>query len=115
MGNLNSLVGQDVLRQALRVQIEDAKRRSALLPHILLCGPPGRGKATFAAAIAEELQRKYREVDGRSISKTGDLAAFLTNLDEYDAFGILDIDAVPGPVIESLVFAVRNYQMNLVV
>ena len=113
--NLNSVVGQDVLRQTLRVQIEDARGRSALLPHILLCGPPGRGKATFAAAIASELQRPYRRVDARSIGQVGDLAAILTNLEAYSLLGILDIDAVPGLIMDVLVPAVENYKLDLIV
>src|SRR5438093_5149735 len=113
--NLNSVVGQDVLRQTLRVQIEDARGRSALLPHILLCGPPGRGKATFAAAIAGELQRPYRIVDARSIGQEGDLAAaILPNLQAYSSiFGILDIDAVPGRIMDLLVSAVENCELKL--
>jgi Holliday junction DNA helicase RuvB len=111
--SLNNVVGQDRLRQALRVQIEDAERRQALLPHILLCGPPGRGKATFAAAVANELQHQSKEVDARSIGQVGDLAALLTNLQEYDVFGILDIDAVPGHIIEALVPVVENYELKI--
>lgn len=113
--DLNSVVGQDVLRQTLRVQIEDARRRSTLLPHILLCGPPGRGKATFAAAIANELQRPYKLVDARSIRQAGALSALLTNIQEYGILGILDIDAVPGLIMESLVSAVENYQMKITI
>jgi Holliday junction DNA helicase RuvB len=113
MGNLNGLIGQDVLRQTLRIQIEDARRRSALLPYLLLCGPRGRGKATFAAAIADELQRRYHEVDARSIEREGHLAGLLTNLREYDIFGILDIDAVPGIIVDGLMSSVENYKLKI--
>lgn len=114
MGKLDSLVGQDVLRQALRVQIEDARQRSALLPHILLCGPPGRGKTTFAAAIADELQHPYHVAEARSIEQSGNLAALFTELREYNILGILDIDAIPRSIMEALVLAVENYQLKII-
>ena len=115
MGNFNSLIGQDALKQSLCAQIEAARSRSALLPHVLLCGPPGRGKATFAAAIADELQRPYRAADARSIGKASDLAALLTSFDEYDILGIQDIDALPGLLTDTFVPAIENYELDLII
>jgi Holliday junction resolvasome RuvABC ATP-dependent DNA helicase subunit len=115
MGNLSNVVGQEALRQELRLQIEDAGRRAALLPHILLCGAPSRGKATLASAIAGELQRPYHAVDARSIGKASDLATILTNLEEFGILGILDIDALTGLVIDAFVPAVENCQLKLII
>lgn len=115
MRNLNGLVGQDVLRQTLLAQIGDSRQRSALLPHILLCGPSGRGKTAFAAAIAEELGVARKGVDARSIGRAGDLAFLLTNLAEFDILGLLDIDALPGLIMDVLIPAVENGQLPCVI
>ena len=80
--SLDEYVGQDEIKENLRVFIKAAKMRNEPLDHVLLYGPPGLGKTTLAHIIANELGSTLRTASGPSIEKTGDLAAILSNLEQ---------------------------------
>ena len=88
---LNEYIGQKKAKDNLRVFIEAAKRRGEALDHVLLHGPPGLGKTTLAAIIANEMNVNIRITSGPAIEKPGDLVAMLTNLSEGD---ILFVDEI---------------------
>ena len=84
-------VGQEKVKENLKVYIEAAKSRGEALDHVLLYGPPGLGKTTLATIIANEMESNIKITSGPAIEKAGDLAAILTNLQEDD---ILFIDEI---------------------
>src|SRR5262249_9038626 len=88
---LAEYVGQDHVRENLRVQIAAARARGDVLDHVLLAGPPGLGKTSLAHVIATELGAPVRATSGPVLERPGDLAALLTNLDRGQAFFIDEI------------------------
>ena len=83
---MEEFIGQEQARANMRVFIEAAKERGDALDHVLFAGPPGLGKTTLAQIVARELGVNFRSTSGPVISKAGDLAALLTNLEERDVF-----------------------------
>ncbi|MEM9030684.1 MAG: AAA family ATPase, partial [Pseudomonadota bacterium] len=88
---LDDFIGQEQARANLRVFIEAAKGRGDALDHVLFVGPPGLGKTTLAQIMARELGVGFRATSGPVISKAGDLAALLTNLEDRDVLFIDEI------------------------
>jgi Holliday junction DNA helicase RuvB len=88
---LDEFIGQTQAKENLKVFIEAAKKRKNSLDHVLLHGPPGLGKTTLAQIVANELGVGFRSTSGPMITKTGDLAAILTNLQENDVLFIDEI------------------------
>ena len=89
--SLDEFIGQEQARANLKIFIQAAKSRGDALDHVLFAGPPGLGKTTLAQIMAKELGVSFRATSGPVISKAGDLAALLTNLEERDVLFIDEI------------------------
>ena len=112
---LEEYVGQDHVRENLRVQIAAARARGDVLDHVLLAGPPGLGKTSLAHVIATELVVSTRATSGPVLERPGDLAALLTNLERGQVFFIDEIHRLPHVVEETLYPAMEDFQLDLVV
>jgi Holliday junction DNA helicase RuvB len=103
------------MKESLRICIEAAKRRGDSLDHAIFYGPPGLGKTTIAHIIAKEMGAALRSTSGLVLAHAGDLAAILTNLQEYDILFIDEIHRLPASVEEALYPAMEDYQLDLVI
>ncbi len=112
---LDDYVGQDKVKESLRICIEAAKQRSDSLDHAIFYGPPGLGKTTIAHIIAKEMGAALRSTSGLVLAHAGDLAAILTNLQEHDVLFIDEIHRLPASVEEALYPAMEDYQLDLVI
>ena len=112
---LDEYIGQDVLKDNLRVFIHAAKKRNESLDHVLLYGPPGLGKTTLAFIIANEMGRNIRVTSGPSIERAGDLAAILSTLEAGDVLFIDEIHRLPKQVEEVLYPAMEDFSIDVVV
>ena len=99
---LDEYVGQENVKELLKVYIEAAKQRGDALDHVLLYGPPGLGKTTLANIIAAEMGVSIRITSGPALEKTGDIVALLTNLQEGDILFIDEIHRLSRTVEEVL-------------
>ena len=113
--SLGEFVGQEQARANLRVFIEAAKTRGDALDHVLFHGPPGLGKTTLAQIISKELGVGFRATSGPVISKAGDLAALLTNLEDRDVLFIDEIHRLNPAVEEILYPALEDFQLDLII
>jgi len=112
---LEDFTGQESLRENLRVFIEAAKARQDAMDHVLLFGPPGLGKTTLAQIVAKELGVGFRATSGPVISKAGDLAAILTNLQPHDVLFIDEIHRLNPAVEEILYPAMEDRKLDLII
>ncbi|MBH0205234.1 MAG: Holliday junction branch migration DNA helicase RuvB [Nitrospira sp.] len=112
---LDDYIGQEKMKESLRVCIEAAKRRREPLDHAIFYGPPGLGKTTIAHIIAREMGASLRSTSGLVLAHAGDLAAILTNLQEHDVLFIDEIHRLPASVEEALYPAMEDYQLDLVI
>ena len=113
--SLTDFIGQEQARSNLRVFIQAAKGRGDALDHVLFAGPPGLGKTTLAQIMAKELGVGFRATSGPVISKAGDLAALLTNLEERDVLFIDEIHRL-NPAIEEILYpAMEDFQLDLII
>ncbi len=112
---LAEFIGQKASRENLAVFIQAAKVRAEALDHVLLHGPPGLGKTTLAQIVARELGVGFRATSGPVISKAGDLAALLTNLEERDVLFIDEIHRLNPAVEEILYPAMEDFQLDLII
>lgn len=113
--HLDEMIGQDDVRENLKIIIEAAKLRAEPIDHVLFHGPPGLGKTSLAHVIANEMNTKIRVTAGPSIERAGDLAAILTNLKKGD---ILFIDEVHrlGKAIEEILYpAMEDFKLDIVI
>ena len=113
--SLDEFIGQEQARANLKVFIEAAKTRGDALDHVLFAGPPGLGKTTLAQIMARELGVGFRATSGPVISKAGDLAALLTNLEDRDVLFIDEIHRLNPAVEEILYPAMEDFQLDLII
>lgn len=111
--NLGEYVGQQRIRENLRVYIRAALQRGDALDHVLLSGPPGLGKTSLAYIIAEELGVNVRTASGPTIERGGDLAAILTSLDAREVLFIDEIHRMPRTVEEVLYPALEDFEIDV--
>ncbi len=112
---LAEYVGQTKAKSNLKVYIESAKLRGEPLDHVLLYGPPGLGKTTLSAIIANEMGVNIRTTSGPAIEKQGDLAAILTNLQDGDVLFIDEIHRLSRAVEEILYPAMEDYALDIII
>ena len=110
---LRDYIGQEKVKENLSVFIDAAKLRHEALDHVLLYGPPGLGKTTLAAIIANELGVNFRITSGPALERPGDLAALLTNLEEGDVLFIDEIHRLPRTVEEILYPAMEDFTIDI--
>ncbi len=112
---LEDYVGQEKVKENLKIYIEAAKKRNDPLDHVLLYGPPGLGKTTLSNIIAAEMGVNIRVTSGPAIEKQGDLAAILTNLNEGDVLFIDEIHRLSRAVEEILYPAMEDYALDIII
>ena len=113
--SLDQFIGQNLVRKNLKVFIESAKERETSLDHVLLAGPPGLGKTTLANIIANELSVNIRVTSGPLITKAGDLAAILSNMEQNDVLFIDEIHRLSSSVEEVLYAAMEDYVLDILI
>ncbi len=113
--SLSDFVGQRTVCENLKVFIDAAKSRGEALDHVLLFGPPGLGKTTLASIVAKELGVGFRATSAPMISKSGDLAAILTNLERNDVLFIDEIHRLNPAIEEVLYSAMEDFQLDLII
>jgi holliday junction DNA helicase RuvB len=112
---LGDFIGQQKLRENLAIFIEAARGRDEAMDHVLFYGPPGLGKTTLAQIVARELGVGFRATSGPVITRAGDLAALLTNLQPRDVLFIDEIHRLSPAVEEVLYPAMEDFQLDLII
>lgn len=112
---LDEFVGQDQLKENLRIFIKSAIDNSKTLDHVLLYGPPGLGKTSIAKIISKELKTGFKTTSGPILSKAADLAAILTNLDQNDVLFIDEIHRMNTVVEEVLYSAMEDFRLDIII
>ncbi len=112
---LNEYIGQEKVKEKLKIFIEATKKRKEALDHCLFYGPPGLGKTSLAHIIAHELGVSIKSTSGPVIERPGDLAALLTNLEENQVLFIDEIHRLNTTVEEILYPAMEDYQLDILI
>lgn len=113
--SLKQYIGQQKVKENMRIFIEAAKMRNEPLDHVLLYGPPGLGKTTLAAIIANEMEVQFRSTSGPAVERAGDLAAILSSLEPGDVLFIDEIHRLPRTVEEVLYSAMEDFFLDIVI
>lgn len=111
---LADFVGQEAVKERLRIAIEAARTQGRPLDHVLLSGPPGLGKTTLAGIIAAETGSELKVTSGPALERPGDLAAIISNLEHGAVFFIDEIHRLPRVVEEILYPAMEDFQLDIV-
>src|SRR5579864_4856121 len=111
----NEFMGQEAVKESLRIVIDAAKQRKEAIEHILFYGPPGLGKTTLSHLIAREMGSNIRVTSGPAIERAGDLASILTNLERGDVLFIDEIHRLNKVVEETLYPAMEDYALDIVI
>ena len=108
-------IGQETVKESLKIAISAAKKRKEALEHVLLYGPPGLGKTTLSHLIAKEMEANIRITSGPAIERAGDLASILTNLEKGDILFIDEIHRLQKTVEEMLYPAMEDYSLDMII
>ncbi|MCD8148246.1 MAG: Holliday junction branch migration DNA helicase RuvB [Clostridiales bacterium] len=112
---LNEYIGQEQIKDSLRVYIEAAKQRGEALDHVLFYGPPGLGKTTLSGIIANEMGVHMKVTSGPAIAKPGEMASILSNLQENDLLFVDEIHRLNRQVEEVLYPAMEDYAIDIMI
>ena len=112
---LADFIGQAELKEHLGIVLGAAKLRGQAVDHLLFAGPPGLGKTSLAAIVATEMGAGLRITSGPALSRPGDLAAILTNLDDGDVLFVDEIHRLPRTVEEVLYPAMEDFELDIVI
>ena len=113
--SLDEYIGQERIKDNLRVYIKAAKSRGDVLDHVLFYGPPGLGKTTLAGIISNEMGTNFKVTSGPAIEKPGEMAAILNNLSEGDVLFVDEIHRLNRQVEEVLYPAMEDFAIDIVI